>query len=125
MFNLCRKWRAFKKQTLALFFVLKNADAPLKAKFMTLFALAYLFIPLDFVPDFIPLFGLLDDLILVPLALTMAARLTPPSILNQAEIDAAIWWKGFRYKFLIFIGVGFGFFVLLTYLIWIAFHSPL
>ncbi len=124
MGKLLWKWRRFRKETVALFFVLKNAESPLLAKFITLFALAYLFIPLDFMPDFIPLFGLIDDLILVPLAFTLAARLTPPAILNQAELHADDWWKKFRHKILLVV-VGILFLItMITYLIWIALHSP-
>jgi uncharacterized membrane protein YkvA (DUF1232 family) len=124
MRTLLARWNRLKTDTFALFFVLKNPEAPLRAKFITLLTIAYLFIPLDLAPDFIPFFGLIDDLILIPLGFTLAARFTPPLMLDQAKLDANAWWFRTRHKFLLVIAGVVFLFILLTYFIWIALQSP-
>ena len=57
------------------------------AKFIAFFSLAYLISPIDLIPDFIPVAGYLDDLVIVPLLLHIAFRLLP------AEVKASCWEK--------------------------------
>jgi uncharacterized membrane protein YkvA (DUF1232 family) len=51
---------------------------------------AYAFSPLDLIPDFIPILGYLDDLILVPLGIALAIRLIPPQVLAESRAAAAL-----------------------------------
>jgi hypothetical protein len=67
---------------------------------VALFVLAYALSPIDLIPDFIPVLGQLDDLILVPLGIALAVRLTPPALWQarlaeaQASTDQLphVWW---------------------------------
>ena len=74
---------------LALWKLFKHPQTPKPAKFVAILVLAYAVSPIDLIPDFIPVLGLLDDLILVPLGVALAVRMTPKPLweacLRQAE----------------------------------------
>jgi uncharacterized membrane protein YkvA (DUF1232 family) len=61
----------------ALWKLFRHADTPRVAKVVALLVLAYALSPIDLIPDFIPVLGLLDDLILLPLGIALAVKLTP------------------------------------------------
>ena len=58
---------------------------PWAAKAVAILVVAYAFSPIDLVPDFIPVLGYLDDLIIVPLGISLAVRLTPPHVLAEGR----------------------------------------
>jgi uncharacterized membrane protein YkvA (DUF1232 family) len=62
---------------LALWKLLRHPETPRAAKLVALLVLAYALSPIDLIPDFIPVLGLLDDVILLPLGIALAVRLTP------------------------------------------------
>jgi len=62
---------------LALWKLFRHAETPRSAKLVALLVLAYALSPIDLIPDFIPVLGLLDDVILLPLGIALAVRLTP------------------------------------------------
>ena len=62
---------------LALWKLFKHPDTPWAPKLVALAVLAYAVSPIDLIPDFIPVLGLLDDLVLLPLGVALAMRLTP------------------------------------------------
>ena len=74
---------------LALWKLMKHPDTPRAPKMVALAVLLYALSPIDLIPDFIPVLGLLDDLILLPLGIALAVRLTPPMLwrarLQEAE----------------------------------------
>ncbi len=71
------------KQELEFYRMLsKHQNTPLSAKLLLGLALGYLFLPFDLVPDFIPLLGQLDDVIIIPLLIYMALKLTPEEVIN-------------------------------------------
>jgi uncharacterized membrane protein YkvA (DUF1232 family) len=61
---------------------------PWYAKALALFVAAYAFSPIDLIPDFVPVLGYLDDLILVPIGLWLVLRLTPPEVLADLRREA-------------------------------------
>lgn len=73
----------------ALWKLLRHPETPRLPKLVAVAVLAYALSPIDLVPDFIPVLGLLDDLILLPLGIALAVRLTPPALwqarLREAE----------------------------------------
>jgi uncharacterized membrane protein YkvA (DUF1232 family) len=62
---------------LALWKLFRHPETPRAAKLVALLVLAYALSPIDLIPDFIPVLGLLDDVILLPLGIALAVKLTP------------------------------------------------
>ena len=85
---------------LALWKLIRHRDTPRAPKLIALLVLAYALSPIDLIPDFIPVIGLLDDVILVPMGIALAVRLTPPHLwqARMAEAEASadklprLWW---------------------------------
>lgn len=80
-----RVWR----DAVAVYFIARDPRAPLAVRGLALLVAAYALSPIDLVPDFIPVVGLLDDLVLVPLGVAAVVRLTPPAVLDNARRRAA------------------------------------
>lgn len=76
---------ALKRDTVALYFAARDPATPWYAKALVLFAVGYALSPIDPIPDFIPVLGLLDELVLLPLALALAVRLTPTPVMAAAK----------------------------------------
>jgi uncharacterized membrane protein YkvA (DUF1232 family) len=97
--KLGKRWLAYFnkaqlfRQLTALWFMVRDPRAPRPPKLVALLVLAYALSPIDLIPDFIPVLGLLDDLILLPLGVALAARLTPRA-LWQHMLDKADQFKG-------------------------------
>jgi uncharacterized membrane protein YkvA (DUF1232 family) len=85
---------------LALWKLVRHPETPRAPKWVALGVLAYALSPIDLIPDFIPVLGQLDDLLLVPLGIALAVRLTPPHLwlarLAEAQASAdklpRLWW---------------------------------
>lgn len=73
---------------LALWKLMKHPQTPRAPKLVALLVLLYALSPIDLIPDFIPILGLLDDVILLPLGIALAVRLTPTE-LWQARLEEA------------------------------------
>ena len=69
----------------ALWLLLKDARTPLAAKVVAGIVVAYALSPIDLIPDFIPILGQLDDLILIPLGVTLAVKLVPPDLWAEMQ----------------------------------------
>ncbi len=80
--------KRLKTQLILLWLCCRQADMPLAPKLVALTTVAYAFSPIDLIPDFIPLLGYLDDLLLVPLGISLALRLTPPALLDRCQAEA-------------------------------------
>jgi len=91
--NIKEKAKLLKKQIPAIFLAMKRRDTPLLAKIFTLITIAYALSPIDFVPDFIPILGYLDDIIILPLLVTITIKLIPDSILNECQKEAENLWQ--------------------------------
>lgn len=76
------------EEALAIWLAAQDPRMPWSAQLLALLATAYAFSPIDLIPDAIPVLGLLDDLVLVPLGLWLALRLTPPAVLADARAEA-------------------------------------
>lgn len=84
-----RKWAgALKRQTLVAYFAARDPRTPWPVRLLALGVAAYALSPLDLVPDFIPVFGLLDDLVIVPLGLMIVLRLLPAEVLVASRAKA-------------------------------------
>jgi uncharacterized membrane protein YkvA (DUF1232 family) len=87
-----RAWAAeLKAQLLTLWFARLHPDTPWHAKALAVLVAAYAFSPIDLIPDFIPVLGYLDDLIIVPLGIWLVLRLTPQPVLEESRRKADAW----------------------------------
>jgi uncharacterized membrane protein YkvA (DUF1232 family) len=80
---------ALKSETHALYFALRDPRTPWTAKALLFFVLAYALSPIDLIPDFIPVFGYLDDLIIVPAGIALALKAIPSNVMGEAHQQAA------------------------------------
>lgn len=81
--------RNLKRNIAALYFAVLDGDTPWYAKVFAVLVVTYALSPIDLIPDFIPLLGYLDDLILLPLGIWFALRLIPPHVMDEARCKAA------------------------------------
>ena len=72
----------------AMFLALKHKDTPMLAKAIAVFALFYAISPIDLIPDFIPVIGYLDDLLILPLLITLCIKLIPKGVMDECLIQA-------------------------------------
>lgn len=79
-----RAWR-LKTEIYALYLAYRDLRVPWYARLFAAGVVAYAFSPLDLIPDFIPIIGLLDDLILVPLGIVLALRMIPASVMAECR----------------------------------------
>jgi uncharacterized membrane protein YkvA (DUF1232 family) len=85
-----RTWaRNLKHDTVAVYCAARDTRTPLLLRGLALAIAAYALSPIDLIPDFIPVLGYLDDLLIVPLGLWLVIRLLPPEVLIAARIQAA------------------------------------
>jgi uncharacterized membrane protein YkvA (DUF1232 family) len=84
-----RSWaRSIKRDVHALYLSARDPRVPWYAKAVALAVAAYALSPIDLIPDFIPVLGYLDDVILVPLGILLAVRLIPPAVLAEHRATA-------------------------------------
>lgn len=86
--ELRRRARALKAETLALYLAARHPRTPWHAKLWVAGIVAYALSPIDLIPDFVPVLGYLDDLILLPLGLALAMRMIPPEVLAECRTQA-------------------------------------
>jgi uncharacterized membrane protein YkvA (DUF1232 family) len=86
MFNKIKTWASkLKQEGRVLQVVYQDQRTPIKAKVLIWITLGYLFSPIDLIPDFIPVLGLVDDIIIVPLLIAFAIKLVPKGVWADAE----------------------------------------
>src|SRR5574343_36011 len=81
--------KALKQHTLTVYFAARDPRTPLLVRLLALLVAAYALSPIDLIPDFIPVIGYLDDLLLLPLGIALVVRLTPPEVIASAREQAA------------------------------------
>jgi len=85
------KINSIKVDSLTLWFACQKKEAPFYFKLIGFLILAYAFSPIDLIPDFIPIIGFLDELILLPILLFFAIKLIPQKIYLEAKLLAENW----------------------------------
>lgn len=89
MLNKIKAWaRNLKKYVFVLYFAYKDPRVPWYAKVFTACVVAYAFSPIDLIPDFIPVLGYLDDIIIVPLGIKLALKMIPNEVIKDCEEKA-------------------------------------
>lgn len=89
-----RSWgRRIKREGVTLWFANRHPDTPFIAKALSLFVVAYALSPIDPIPDFIPVLGLLDEAILLPGLVWIAMKLIPHHVLSECRVQAADWME--------------------------------
>ncbi len=82
-------WAAsIKRDVLALWIAARDPRTPLSAKVVAAAVAAYALSPVDLIPDFVPVLGYLDDLIIVPLGIMLAVRLIPTPLMDEFRVEA-------------------------------------
>lgn len=81
--------RALKTEAHAIYLAARDPRTPWYAKALIFIVVAHTFSPIDLIPDFIPILGYLDDLIITPAGIALAVRLIPPEVLAEARATVA------------------------------------
>jgi uncharacterized membrane protein YkvA (DUF1232 family) len=81
--------REIKREAYAIYLAARDPRTPWYAKALILFVVAHTFSPIDLIPDFIPVLGYLDDLVITPGGLWLAVLLIPPEAMADARAAAA------------------------------------
>jgi uncharacterized membrane protein YkvA (DUF1232 family) len=88
--RLKERARILKRDTLALYLATRDPRTPWYAKLVAAAVVAYVLSPLDLIPDFIPILGYLDDLIIVPLGIAAVLKLVPAEVLADCRARAQV-----------------------------------
>jgi len=80
--------RQLQVQTYAVYLAYRDRRVPWYARVFAAIVVAYAFSPIDLVPDFIPVLGYLDDLVLIPLGISLALRMIPPAVMAECREKA-------------------------------------
>lgn len=91
--NLKKRAAKLKTDLPAVFLALRKKETPATAKLLAGLAVAYALSPVDLIPDFIPVLGYLDDVLLLPGLITLAIRLIPAEVLDACRKESEDLWK--------------------------------
>ena len=110
-----RLWsRRVKRDGVTLWFALRDPATPTFARVLAVVVVAYALSPIDLIPDFIPVLGYLDDVILLPGLIWLAVRLIPVPVLDRCRAQADAWMASQGRKPRMWLGV------VLVVLAWLA-----
>lgn len=82
----------------AVFIALKKKETPLPAKILAMITVGYALSPIDLIPDFIPVLGYLDDIILLPFLVAWTVKLIPEEIFAECRKEAEGLWENGKPK---------------------------
>ena len=89
---------SLKRDIPAVFLALKSKNTPILAKILAAVTVAYALSPIDLIPDFVPVLGYLDDVLLLPALIALTVKLIPPEVLAQCRKQAQGMWQDGRPK---------------------------
>ena len=84
-YEIKQKAKELKKEITALYYAYQNPEVKLLPKIIIILTLGYMLSPIDLIPDFIPVIGYLDDLIVIPALISLSIRLIPESVMNNSR----------------------------------------
>lgn len=94
-----KNWaKRIKRDAVTLWFAGKHPTTPWYAKALGVFVVAYALSPIDLIPDFIPVFGYVDDVLLLPALIWLTIQLLPPDVLDDCRNQADEWMRAQRSK---------------------------
>lgn len=92
MWQRLKSWaNLLKSDTVMLWFAYRHPQTPLAAKILAVLVVAYAFSPIDLIPDFIPIIGLLDDALLLPIGVWLAVKMVPAPVIAECRQQAQAW----------------------------------
>ncbi len=105
MFESIKAWaRRIKRDAVMLWFARRHPQTPLLAKLLSAAAVAYVLSPIDLIPDFIPVLGYLDEVILVPVFIWTIVRLLPEPVVLACREQADAWMREQHAKPVSYVG---------------------
>ncbi len=90
--DLKARAKQLKRDIPAVFIAMKKKETPLIAKITAGITILYALSPIDLIPDFIPVLGYLDDLIILPTLVALTVRLIPKEVLDECRIESENMW---------------------------------
>lgn len=96
--DLKERAKKLKTDIPTIFLSLKDKDTPILAKIFASITVAYALSPIDFVPDFIPVLGYLDDIILLPMLVALTIKFIPTDIIERNRQQAERLWENGKPK---------------------------
>ena len=96
--NFKERAKKLKSDIPAIFLALKDKDTPIIAKILAAVTVAYALSPIDLIPDFIPVLGYLDDLIILPALAALTIKLIPKEKFEECRIKAEGLWENGKPK---------------------------
>ncbi|CAN7418816.1 YkvA family protein [Acidovorax sp. LjRoot194] len=89
---LLKTWaKRVKRDGVTLWFAGKHPRTPWHAKILGVFVVAYALSPIDLIPDFIPVLGYVDDILLLPALIWLTVKQLPPDVLAECRVQADAW----------------------------------
>lgn len=99
MWQRLKNWaRLLKSDVVTLWFACRHPQTPLSAKIAAALIVAYAFSPIDLIPDFIPVLGLLDEIILLPVFIWLTLKLVPAPVIAECRNRAQEWLAALKPK---------------------------
>lgn len=96
--NIKERAKQIKKDIPAVYIALKKKETPWYAKLLAVLTVGYALSPIDLIPDFIPVLGYLDDVIVLPFMTAATIKLVPKEIMEQCRIESDQLWKAGKPK---------------------------
>lgn len=97
--SLKQRAKILRRDTVAVYFASRDPRTPWYARVLAVVIAVYAFSPIDLIPDFIPVLGYLDDLILIPAGIALTLRMIPAEVMQDARLKAddsiakpSTWW---------------------------------
>ena len=90
--NIKERAKQLKTDVPAVFLAIKHKETPILAKIVAVIAVGYVLSPIDLIPDFIPVLGLLDDVIIVPALIVLFIKLIPAKVFEECRKEAVNLW---------------------------------
>ena len=91
--SIKEKAKKLKRVIPAVYIALKDGNTPVLAKLFAAITVAYALSPIDLIPDFIPILGYIDDIVILPLLITVTVKLIPRDIWEKSRVQLENLWK--------------------------------